>query len=117
MNEAKLSEKGEQEFMELLAKFKREMKQISDHVIGDLYSEVLPYIESDAWLNYREHLRLEVQNKYINKETLTSDEAWAKFIREAIFVQFREELEQGIIRDQQTKIAFLEKCLDDRRRL
>lgn len=114
MSEAKLSDKGNQEFIDLLEKFKKEMKHISEVTIGALYSEILPYIESDSWLNYREALRLEAQHKYVQKETCTSEEAWAKYIREAIFTQFRSELEVGLIKDLQSRITFLEKCLNER---
>jgi hypothetical protein len=65
-------------------------------------------------LNYREALRLELQNRYIKPETCTSEEAWAKYVREAIFNQFRSELEQGLIKDLTTRITFLEKCLKER---
>lgn len=110
-----LSEKGHQEALALIESFKKQIKNIADQTIGNVYTEIMPYIESDSWLNYREHLRLEMQNKYLKKETLTTEEAWGKFIREAIFTQFREELEQGIIRDQQERIKTLEKWLDERR--
>lgn len=115
MDKSNLSEQGHKEALDLIENFKKELKHCAEVAIGNLYTEVMPYIESDSWLNYREALRLELQNKYIKEETCTSEEAWAKFVREAIFNQFRAQLERGLIKDLQGRIAFLEKCLNERR--
>lgn len=101
---SELSEQGQKDALRLLEQFRRKMHDLANEVMGNLYVDVLPYLETDAWLNYREKLRLELQNKYVNRETCTSDEAWAKMIREAIFVQFKEELTNGIIKDLQTEL-------------
>lgn len=110
-----LSEKGNQDALHLVERFKAKLQKCADETISDLYCHLLPHIETDAWTNYRGQLQSVLQNKYVTAETATSEDAWAKLIREAIFVQYRTELEQGIIADLQKRILFLEECLNQRR--
>lgn len=111
---SELSEKGHLEANELLNSFRERMKKIADEVMGELYVNVMPYIETDSWLNYRETLRCELMNKYRTVETCTSEEYWAKSVREAIYKQFNAELKQGIIRDLEEQIEELKADLNRR---
>lgn len=110
-----LSEKGNQDALHLIERFKAELHKVAEHKISELYCNLLPHIDTDAWTNYREECRLALQNKYATKETASTEEAWASLIREAIFMQFRAELEQGIIADLHKRIKFLEELLNNRR--
>ena len=111
-----LSEQGKEQAQALVDKFKKRMTSVANEVLGNLYTDVLIYIETDAWTNYRENIRVAMENKYRQNETATSEDAWARSIREAIYVQFKDELEKGIIADLNKRIKFLEECLESRNR-
>lgn len=111
-----LSEKGQQEAIELVERFKGELKAVAEKAISGLYCDLIPHIETDAWTNYREQLRIELQKHYVQQATVSDEGAWAMYVREAIFKQFRAELEQGVIADLTKRIEFLEKLLNDSRR-
>src|SRR5690606_16898039 len=111
-----LSERGHQDALHLIERFKTKLSKAAQETISDLYTGILPHIEMDAWINYREHLRLEVQNKYVSKEIGNPDSSWAEAIRESIFVHYRKELEVGIIADLTKKVNHLEQMLLDRSR-
>jgi len=48
-----ISEIGKQEAGILIEKFKKELQKAANTTIGDLYCDILPHIESDAWTNVR----------------------------------------------------------------
>lgn len=110
-----LSEKGNQDALHLIERFKANLQKVAEEQISNLYCDLLPHIETDSWTNYREECRLALQNKYVKAETANTEEAWASMIREAIFVQFRPELEQGLLADALKRISFLEELLRERR--
>jgi hypothetical protein len=109
-----LSEKGIQEANDLVEHFKKKLTKAAEETICSLYVDIMPHIETDSWLNYREQLRIELQQKYVVKETATSEEAWAMMVREAIYSQFKEDLQNGIIRDLERRIDTLEQLLERR---
>jgi hypothetical protein len=110
-----LSEQGNQDALHLVERFKSKLQTVAEEMIGELYCNLIPHIETDAWTNYREECRLALQKEYCQSETASSEQAWAFYVRKAIFVQFREELEKGIIADQVKEIARLREMLNERR--
>lgn len=110
-----LSEQGNQDALHVIERAKSKLQKVAEEAISEIYVNILPHIETDSWINYREECRLALQTKYLNKETASSEDAWAMYIREAIFVQFRSELEQGIIADLQKRIKLLEQQILDMR--
>ena len=102
-----LNEQGNQDALHLIERFKAKLQSCAEETIGEVYCNLLPHIETDTWTNYREECRLSLQNHYCQKETATSEEAWAKLIRQAIYEQFKPELQNAIIRDLEKKIADL----------
>jgi len=79
----------EKDAQEYLDSFKIKMKKIADECMAELYVNCLPYVETDAWINYRETLRLEIAHEY--KYSKFRDN-WAKDLRRAILVENKEEL-------------------------
>lgn len=84
-----LSDEAQKEAVALIEDFKKKIEDVANETISTLYTDILPYIESDAWDNYRSQLmqgfmdwnNSKIQGKYDFKQ-----------IRHAIFKQFREEI-------------------------
>jgi predicted HAD superfamily phosphohydrolase len=91
-----LTEQGKKEAELILAKFKDRMKSICDETLGELYMDVVPYIESDSWNNFRNKIK-DGMTFYANKpEHLDYD---FKDIRERMLVEHRESLVKDINKD------------------
>jgi predicted nucleotidyltransferase len=97
-------QKDAQEFMD---KYRVKMKDISDEILGELYVNILPYIETDSWINYREALRIDLEHEYKFKKY---KEPWATNLRRAIFVENRDEVSKLISEDILNRIKHLEDC-------
>lgn len=87
--------------------FRSQMQVIADETLGKIYADILPYVETDAWTNYREALRLELEYEY-KYSTFKSD--WATNFRRAVFVENREEISKLISDDILKRIKHLEDC-------
>lgn len=101
------SNKLEKDAQEFLNKFKIKMKAISEEILGEIYVNIGPYIETDQWINYREALRIELEHEY-KYSTFKAD--WAINFRRAVFVENREEISKLISEDILKKIKHLEDC-------
>ena len=104
-----LSEAGNKEAQELMDKFKVKAKKVLDGLLDDylgaVYCNLLPDIESDSWLNYRNTImegfknydnRI-IQNKYDFKE-----------IRQQIYKEFKTDIDKDLNQDNLEKIKELE---------
>ena len=85
----KLLEGGAEEAQALIDKFKGELKSAADEVIGRLYCDVAPNIESDSWTNYRNQMMNGFRN-YSNR-SIQGDYDF-KAIRQEIYKEFRDEI-------------------------
>jgi hypothetical protein len=65
-----LPEKGIKEAEALIEAFKVRVKKAAAQTIGELYGNVMPYIETDSWTNYREACRLALHHYYVKEETV-----------------------------------------------
>lgn len=99
----KLVEDG-QAFMD---SFKAQMSSIVQNTLGEAYANLLPYIETDAWTNYREELRIELEREY---KFSRFKQEWAVNFRRAVFVENREEISKLIEQDILKRIKHLEDC-------
>lgn len=97
-------QKDAQEFMD---KYRVKMKDISDEILGELYVNILPYVETDSWTNYRESLRIDLEHEYKFRKF---KEPWATNFRRAIFVENRDEISKLISEDILNRIKHLEDC-------
>lgn len=107
MNE--LSQKAIEEFESVLTNFKQRMTKEAERAISDLYCDLPKYIETDAWLNYRQHLQRELEVNV--KDTIKDESIWARRVRHMIFVEHREELIKALDQDHLAKIAELEQTI------
>ncbi len=101
------AEKLQAEAQTFIDKFRSRMKDIADETLGELYANIMPYVETDTWTNYRESLRLELEHQY--KYSRFKDE-WAIDFRRAVFVENRDEISKLIEQDILKRIKLLEDC-------
>ena len=84
-----LSEQGNIEAVKLIEKFKKELAKAAEEAISDLYCDIMPHIESDAWSNFRNDLMDGFKN-YDNR--LLQSPRDFKEIRQQIYKDFREDI-------------------------
>lgn len=97
----KLSEAGEQEAMRLIASFKDSLRIKAEEAIRDLYCDILPYIEGDAWMNFRNHALQHLQDY----PSLCDFDA--EKIRKAILAKHRDQIIADLNTDLQKEVAEL----------
>lgn len=95
----------EEQQAELLNNFQRQMKNICDDVISSFYTDITPFAETDATINFTNKLRDEIYNEIV-KEIASeySYHSWAHSIRMALLRDHKEELQNKIIEDLQEKL-------------
>jgi len=91
-----LSEAAREEAVQLIESFKEKLKKVAEEIIGDLYCDILPYIESDSWTNFRNDL-LDGFLNYNNRK-IQGEYDFAK-IRRAIFEEYRNEIIKDLNQD------------------
>lgn len=101
------AEELQQEAQVFIDKFRAKFKDIAEEELGNIYTQIMPYIETDTWTNYREALRIELEHEY--KYTKFKDE-WATNFRRAVFVENRVEIAKLIEQDILKRIKHLEDC-------
>lgn len=99
------ADKLAREAQDVLNKFKTNMKKIADEALSEIYVQIIPYIETDTWTNYREALRIDLEHEYTYHKF---KEPWAKNLRRAIFVENRDELARLLNQDLLERIKALE---------
>lgn len=108
-----LTEEGEQEAVKLLERFKKQMKEVIDEVgnkcISDFYANILPYIESDSWENYRNNICDAVEDYHNFKET---DKYQAQRIRRELLKNNKKELIADLDKDLLEEIESLKSQLE-----
>ena len=97
----------QKEGQEYLKLFADKMRDLASEIIGEIEVKTLPHIETDAWTNYRECLRSELEHDYKYSKF---KEPWATNFRKTVFVENREELAQLISKDILDRIKHLEDC-------
>lgn len=94
-----LSEKGKQQAIVLIEKFKSQMKYESEKIIQDFYCDILPFIEQDGWTNFKACILDELCD-YKNNKLYVDD---YKKIRHAIYNENKDqivkELNQDLLKD------------------
>lgn len=99
---------------ELLEKFKVQIKNVADSVISDFYTDVTPYAEVDAHVNFTNKLRDEIYNEIVHEiKSKHSHYSWAHTIRMALLKQHKDELQNKIIEDLQEKVKSLEERIHE----
>lgn len=108
-----LPEAAAQEAQVLIDKFKEQLKRAAQEVIGELYCDVVTYIESDSWTNFRNELLCGLQN-YQNRKVHAK---WDfKKIRQAIYREYRDEIIMDLNQDLVAEIESLKETIGILRR-
>jgi hypothetical protein len=91
-----LPEGGAEEAQELIEKFKKQLAKVVEDVIGDMYVDIVPHIESDAWTNYRNDLLAGLTN-YRNRK-IQGDYDFTR-IRRSMYEEYRDEIIEDLNQD------------------
>lgn len=91
-----LSEEGKKEAQQIIDGFKEKMKKVVDEIIGDAYCDVVNYIESDSWSNFRNQI-MDGFKDYDNRKITAKYDF--KEIRQSILKHHREEIIKDLDQD------------------
>jgi len=84
-----LPEEAQKEAVELIEDFKKKLEGVAKEVISNLYTDIVPYIESDSWSNFRNELMSGFRNW--NNKKIQGQYDFNE-IRKTMFDQFRDEI-------------------------
>lgn len=90
-----LSELGKLEAQELVENIKSKIRKAMEDVMGDFYTGIPDYIESDSWTNYRNTL-LRGLTDYSNSGKYRYD---FQEIRQAIYKENKEQIDKDLNQD------------------
>lgn len=105
-----LSEEAKTEAQALIDTFKAKIVKAAEEAIGYLYCDVLFYIESDSWTNFRNEL-LEGFKDYGNRKI--QGEYDFKNIRQVIYKEYKSEIIDDLNQDMIKEIEILKSRIDD----
>lgn len=103
---------GAEEAQALVDAFKIKLTKAAEEAISNLYTDIIPHIESDAWTNFRHDILSGIKN-YRNRKIQSPYDF--KEIRQAILRLHRDEIVNDLNQDMLERIAELEKQLDEYR--
>jgi len=113
-----LTEEGNREAVKLLERFKEDMKEtverVSTKYLDEFYTDIMPYIESDSWGNYRNSICDAIRDYSKFRER---DKLQAQSIREYLLKNHKEELVNDLNKDLLDRIASLENAIEQQREL
>lgn len=95
-----------QEFMD---KFRDKMKKISEEVLGEIYSELMPHIQGESWTNYRNYLNEGFTRGWIQDDFRREYHA---DLRKTILVENKDELVTLLNQDLVNRVKTLEDALN-----
>lgn len=96
-----LKEQAKLEAEALIVLFKEKMRNACEEVLGQVYTDIVPHIESDSWVNFRNDLLAGFQDYRHSKSHADYD---FKRIREKIFSEYRAEIIADLNQDLLKKI-------------
>ena len=106
-----LSEEGAKEAQNLMNKFEADLKENAIEIIKGItetfYTDVLPYIESDNWINYKNNI---MESVFSYSDNYDSEK---RRIRARIYAENKEEINKDLNQDLLDEITQLKQALDD----
>ena len=91
-----LTEQGKEEAQKIMDSFKPKLEKLVNEVLGDLYTDVSYYVESDHWTNYRNALMDGFKNYGCGKPNHEYD---YKELRQAIYRNHKNEIVNDLNQD------------------
>ncbi len=120
MAEPKLVEPLDAEFEAFMQRAQKRIAQViqdeAGSILSTVYTDYAMWTETDAWTNYREHLKRELAGGLYRSVTNSEDGHWAKRIRDMIFHEHRAELESALLKDKDKEIEELKLHIEDMRK-
>ncbi len=107
-----LTEQGQKEAQELINSFKGKLKSAAEEVIGDLYCNIIPDIESDSWTNFRNDM-MDGFKDYNNSKIQARYDF--KAIRKQILKDHYKDIVKDLNQDMVEEIKSLNKTIDSLR--
>lgn len=104
-----LSKEAQIEAQELINKFKIELAKSAESAISDFYCDIMPYIESDTWTNFKNELMAGFK-EYGNRKI--QGEYDFKEIRQSILKNHKEDIIKDLNQDMVEEIKELKNQLD-----
>lgn len=103
---------------EVIDNFKTELSKAANSAIQDLYTDVTIHAEGDFYLNYKQLLRDEIKQSFVEEiVSANSHYSWAHEIRMEILEKYPNIIQLKIIADLQEKIASLQSEAEQLRRM
>jgi len=91
-----LTEQGKEEAQKIMDSFKPRLAKLLDEVLGDLYTDVSYYVDSDHWTNYRNALMDGFKGYKHGKANHEHD---YKELRQSIYNNHKEEIVADLNQD------------------
>ncbi len=88
-----LSKEGHEQAVALIESFKDKLKEAADLAIRDLYCDILPFIEGDAWTNFKNHMLDRLQDY----PSLCKFDA--ERVRKAILTKHKDKILDDVLKD------------------
>lgn len=88
------------------------LSKAADEAISDLYCNIMPYIQSDSWSNFRNQLMNGFKN-YENRKIQAEYDFQG--IRKAILEEYREDIIRDLNKDLVEEVEHLKKILEQER--
>jgi hypothetical protein len=116
-DEIKLVEQRQKDFESFMgraiANIKSEINNLVDEAAQDINASYAPFIDTDAWTNYRSYLMKELKGGAFKEVSNTTEGHWAKNVRDMIFHEHKDELIAAINQDLLREIDKLKRDLND----
>lgn len=104
METAQLNEVGLKEAETIIDRCKDRIKKACEEALGEIYTDLPQWLESDAWFNFRQQLRREIAGKSY-RDVLDAGDYWGLEVRNQIFEEHKDHfLKDAIISDLQKRI-------------
>jgi len=114
-----LTEQGAEEAQKIMDSFKPKLVKLMEEVMGELYCDVIHYVASDSWTNYRNDLMDGFRGYTDNSDKHPYD---FKALRQAIYDNHKEaivkDLNQDLVEEvkkQKEHIEILQQQMSERR--
>lgn len=109
-----LSEEGNKEAIKFIESFKAKLAKSANDIIettmSEVYCDIMPHIESDSWMNFRNDLMDGFKN--YNNRKIQGDYNFA-LIRKQIFKDFHDEIIKDLDKDNIAEIKKLNKRIEE----
>jgi len=104
-----LTEEGKLEAQRIMDSFKPRIKSLIEELMRDLYTDVVYYVESDSWTNYRNDLINGFRDYAQNSE---KNKCEFKELRKAIYNNNKEEIDRDLNADLVKEVEDLKKTIE-----